>query len=122
MIAEAAMAAVTMLVGGDALRGLALANGLATTAPGKYVVLYDGHCRFCTAQSRNVEKLAKAGTLELVSFQEPGVLERFPGVTHEACMEAMHLITPSGRVYRGLEAAIRAVSTRKRSATLRTPS
>jgi predicted DCC family thiol-disulfide oxidoreductase YuxK len=76
------------------------------------VVLYDGHCKFCTAQSRNLLKLARPGAVELLDFQAPGVLDRFPGITHEACMRAMQLVTPGGRVYSGFEAAVRAVATR----------
>src|SRR5207244_1682801 len=47
-----------------------------------------------------------------VNFQEPNALARFPGLSHDACMTAMHLVTPDGRVYRGFEAAVRAVATR----------
>jgi predicted DCC family thiol-disulfide oxidoreductase YuxK len=85
----------------------------STTPPGKHhVVLYDGHCRFCTAQMKNLRKLAVPGTIEMVSFQEPGALDAFPGITHDACMRAMQLITPSGRVYQGFAAAAHAVATR----------
>lgn len=80
--------------------------------PGKAVVLYDGHCRFCQKQMRNLERLARPGALEPVSFQDPGVLERFEGLTWDQCMEAMHLVLPDGRVFRGMEAAVRAVATR----------
>jgi predicted DCC family thiol-disulfide oxidoreductase YuxK len=83
-----------------------------TTPPGRYVLLYDGRCKFCTAQVKNLLRLAKPGVLEAVSFQDPGVLERFPGVSHEACMRAMQLIAPDGRVYQGFEGAVRAVATR----------
>jgi predicted DCC family thiol-disulfide oxidoreductase YuxK len=83
-----------------------------TKPPPALVVLYDGHCQFCTAQVKNLIALARWGAVEAVDFQEPGVLERFPGLTHEACMQAMHLVTPDGRVYRGFEAAVRAVATR----------
>jgi len=56
--------------------------------------------------------LARPGAVEAVDFQMPGALERFPGVTHEACMRRMHLVTPDGKVYAGFEAAIRALATR----------
>lgn len=82
------------------------------SAPARAVVLYDGHCRFCKGQMKNLMRLAKPGALEPLSFQERGVLERFDGLTYEACMEAMHLVQPDGRVYRGMEAAVRAVATR----------
>ncbi len=84
-----------------------------TTPPGHYVVLYDGRCRFCTVQSENLVRLSRRGAVEAVSFQEVGVLERFPGLTQEACMERMHLVAPDGRIFRGFEAAVRAVATRR---------
>ena len=83
-----------------------------TIAPGKHVVLYDGQCKFCIAQSGKLLRWARAGSLELADFQDPRVLARFPGISHEACMGAMHLVTPEGRVYRGFEAAVRALATR----------
>ena len=76
------------------------------------MLLYDGHCRFCTAQGRNMLRLARPGAIELVSFQEEGVLARFHGLTHEACMKAMQLVAPDGRVFSGAEAAVRALGTR----------
>jgi predicted DCC family thiol-disulfide oxidoreductase YuxK len=83
-----------------------------TTPPGKNVVLYDGLCRFCVAQMQKLLKLAQPGSVEAVSFQEPGALDRFPGLTHDICMQAMCFITPEGRIYRGCEAAVRALATR----------
>lgn len=82
-------------------------------APERALVLYDGECRFCRAQMNNLLRLARPNALEPLSFQDEGVLERFEGITWEECMEAMHLITPDGRVYRGMEAAARAVTTRR---------
>jgi predicted DCC family thiol-disulfide oxidoreductase YuxK len=79
---------------------------------GRYVVLYDGLCRFCTAGATKLSQLARPGTIDLVNFQEPGVLERFPGVPLEACMRQMHLVTPGGRIYAGFEAAVQALATR----------
>jgi predicted DCC family thiol-disulfide oxidoreductase YuxK len=81
--------------------------------PGKYVVLYDGQCKFCTASSKRLLALAQPGAVEALDFQQPGVLERFPGITYEACMKEMQLITPDGRVYHGFEAAVRALATRR---------
>lgn len=83
-----------------------------TAPPGTYVVLYDGYCRLCTRGARKLTALARPGAVQAVSFQEPGVLDRFPGLTHAACMEAMYLVAPDGRLFRGFEAAVRAVATR----------
>jgi predicted DCC family thiol-disulfide oxidoreductase YuxK len=83
-----------------------------TTPPGKHVVLYDGHCKFCIAGSKRLLALARRGAVDAVDFQQPGVLERFPGLSHDDCMQAMQLVMPDGRVYSGFEAAVRAVATR----------
>jgi protein-S-isoprenylcysteine O-methyltransferase Ste14/predicted DCC family thiol-disulfide oxidoreductase YuxK len=83
-----------------------------TNPPGRYVVLYDGHCKFCTAGVKRLLALARPGALEAVSFQDPGALDPFPGVTREACMREMYLVTPDGRVYGGFEAAVQAIRTR----------
>jgi protein-S-isoprenylcysteine O-methyltransferase Ste14/predicted DCC family thiol-disulfide oxidoreductase YuxK len=83
-----------------------------TTPPGRNAMLYDGLCKFCTAGAKQLLAWAPAGSVELVNFQEPGVLARFPGVTHEACMRQMYLVTTDGRVYGGAEAAVRLVAMR----------
>jgi predicted DCC family thiol-disulfide oxidoreductase YuxK len=83
-----------------------------TTAPGRYVVLYDGLCKFCRAGANQLIALARPGAVELVNFQEPGALERFPGISFDACMRQMYLVRPDGRVYGGFEAAVQAVATR----------
>ncbi len=100
-----------LLVVVDLVRLALRARSQHTTAPGRCVVLYDGHCRFCTAQARNLERLTGKGRIELRSFQYEGVLAQFPGVTHESCMKAMQLITPGGRVHSGFAAAVHAVAT-----------
>lgn len=83
-----------------------------TTPPGGYVILYDGLCRFCTRQSRRLLSLARPGMVEVVNFQETSVLNRFPGISHDACMKAMHLVEPNGRVSKGPEAIVRVIATR----------
>lgn len=85
---------------------------LQTARQERYVVLYDGNCGFCEAQMRNLTALARPGAVQALNLHEPGVLARFPGLSHDECMTAMHLVTPEGRVYRGFEAAARAVATR----------
>jgi predicted DCC family thiol-disulfide oxidoreductase YuxK len=83
-----------------------------TTPPGRHVVLYDGACRFCQAGMKRLVAWARRGAIEPVDFQQPGALDRFPGLTHDACMRQMHLVTPAGKVYGGFEAAVRAMMTR----------
>ncbi|MCC6998603.1 MAG: DUF393 domain-containing protein [Deltaproteobacteria bacterium] len=98
-------------VAADESREPALATE-RTTPPGRWIALYDGHCKFCTAQAKNLLRVAPTGTIELSSFQDSGVLDAFPGVTYDACMRSMHLIAPDGRVYEGAEAIMQAVARR----------
>jgi predicted DCC family thiol-disulfide oxidoreductase YuxK len=84
-----------------------------TTPPGRYIVLYDGLCRFCQAGAHKLAALARPGVLDLLSYQELGVLDRFPGVPLEACQRQLHLITPDGRVFGGVEAIVQALATRR---------
>jgi predicted DCC family thiol-disulfide oxidoreductase YuxK len=95
----------------DTVRILARPS-LRTTPPARPVVLYDGHCRFCTATMKKLSALVPAGAVEELSFQEPGVLERFPGVTHEACMKELKLVATSGRVYGGVQAVVHTLALR----------
>ena len=79
---------------------------------GKYTILYDGQCPFCTARSRTLRKLARHGAIETVDFNQPGPLDSFPGISYDERMQAVHLVAPDGSVYKGIEAAVRAVATR----------
>ncbi|MGA9521901.1 MAG: DUF393 domain-containing protein [Myxococcaceae bacterium] len=79
-----------------------------TTSPGQDTVLYDGECRFCSKAARQLRSLT-AGEVMLLSFRDPGVLQRFPGITEEACNKAMHFVRSDGRVFKGAEAAVQAL-------------
>jgi predicted DCC family thiol-disulfide oxidoreductase YuxK len=74
-------------------------------------VLYDGDCRFCTRSARQIEKRFGRPNVSLRNFQEPGALDPYPGVTHDACMEKLHMVTSAGRVFAGAEAFARLVAT-----------
>src|SRR5205823_4307030 len=86
---------------------------MTTTAPGKYILIYDGLCRFCTAGAERFVRWMGRVDVERLDFQRPGVLDRFPGLTHGDCMKAMQLITPDGRVYQGAEAAAQGLATHR---------
>jgi predicted DCC family thiol-disulfide oxidoreductase YuxK len=85
---------------------------LVTTPPALPTILYDGHCSFCVAQMRRLARWLPRGRYVAESFQDAGVLDRFPGVTHEMAMQEMKLIDARGRVLGGAEAAVRAVALR----------
>jgi predicted DCC family thiol-disulfide oxidoreductase YuxK len=72
------------------------------------VVLFDGNCRFCTAQAKRItRRFPRALVAE--NFQEADVLAKYEdrGVTYEECMKQMQLVARTGRVYGGAEAVAR---------------
>jgi predicted DCC family thiol-disulfide oxidoreductase YuxK len=83
-----------------------------TTPPGRYLVFYDGHCKFCQEASDRLIRLARPNVVERIDFQAPGALDPFPGLTHRACMRQMYLATPDGRLYGGVEAIVHTLATR----------
>jgi predicted DCC family thiol-disulfide oxidoreductase YuxK len=80
-----------------------------TLAPGgsQLVVLYDGHCRFCTQSAKAIARRFGTDHVRTVNFQDDGVLASYPGVSYDACMKKMHVIDPAGRVYGGAGAVAR---------------
>jgi predicted DCC family thiol-disulfide oxidoreductase YuxK len=66
-------------------------------------LLYDGHCRFCRREVRRLHRMVGNAVTPL-SFQEPGVLERFPALTHGDCMRELKLIHEDGRIEGGVAA------------------
>ena len=78
-----------------------------------YVVLFDGHCPFCRAQAGRLARWSDRGVvIETRDFQEPGVLDAYPTLTHEQCMASMQLVGPDGHVWSGAEAVARLLMTR----------
>ena len=74
-------------------------------------LLYDGDCRFCTRSAHTIQRRFGRARVTLRNFQEPGVLEAHPSITHEAAMKKMHLVLDDGRVFAGAEAFARIVAT-----------
>jgi predicted DCC family thiol-disulfide oxidoreductase YuxK len=74
-------------------------------------VLYDGECRFCTRSAHTIQRRFGRDRVTLENFQEPGALQRHPGVTHAAAMRKMHVVTTDGRIFAGAEAIARIVAT-----------
>lgn len=68
-------------------------------------LLYDGDCGFCTRLAEWVAERDRGRKLRVEAYQGAPS----PPMTHElrtACAEALHAITPGGRVLRGGDATI----------------
>ncbi|MCP4639519.1 MAG: DUF393 domain-containing protein [bacterium] len=62
-------------------------------------LIYDGQCPLCTRAAEWVERRACSGSIELVPCQSKDRAARFPGISEEACMDAMQYVSVEGRVY-----------------------
>lgn len=59
--------------------------------PGAYVVIYDGHCKFCRANVRWISAIDQ-GKVAYVSLHDAIVKERWPELTYEQLMDHLYLI------------------------------
>jgi len=75
------------------------------------MLVYDGRCGFCVREAARLARWT-GDRVRLASFRDPAVLARHPGLSPEACEEAIHLVAPDGRVSRGAEAFARALALR----------
>ena len=69
----------------------------------RWTLIYDGDCEFCRRQVDRVRRRDRRGRIEPLPFQTVD-LTRY-GIELAAAEEAMHLVGPSGTVWRGAEAA-----------------
>lgn len=67
--------------------------------PGTDVVIYDGHCQFCSKQVGRLANWDRRKTLSFISLHDPLVSERYPDLTHEQLMEEMVLVDQQGQRY-----------------------
>ena len=75
------------------------------------VVLFDDECSLCTFQSRVITWLDWFNSVSLVPISTPRVADIAPRLTRTDLHEAIHCVTPSGRIYRGAR-CIRHISLR----------
>ncbi len=76
---------------------------VASEAPA--VLIYDGECAMCRASALWLMRLALSrGALEILPCRSEPRRARFPRVSDEACMAAMQLVLPDGRVLAGADA------------------
>ena len=65
------------------------------------VVIYDGQCPMCAGAVAWVERHAVQGAFEFLACQSSDRARRFPELAEAACLEAMQLVLPDGRILAG---------------------
>jgi len=75
--------------------------------PGPAVLIYDGDCSLCRASALWLLRRALAGgahEVEILPCRSAERRSRFPQVEEAACLAAMQLVLPDGRVLSGADA------------------
>lgn len=75
------------------------------------LVIYDGGCRICTGSLTWLQRLDRDHLFEARPLQDERIYAEYPGLTRAACEEAIHVLLPDGRIFRGAE-AIREIALR----------
>lgn len=70
----------------------------------RHIVLYDDECSMCTFQMKVLSWLDWFDVLALTPLSDPKAKEVAPRLTREQLIEAIHLVTPEGRIHRGARA------------------
>jgi len=68
------------------------------------VLIYDGECSVCRSAVEWVRIRSAPETFEYLSCHAGELPRRFPHVEKSACLAAMHLVLPDGRVLAGEQA------------------
>ncbi|PWU23799.1 MAG: hypothetical protein C5B48_07960 [Candidatus Rokuibacteriota bacterium] len=71
----------------------------------RVVVIYDASCALCVKSVTWISRHVVRGEIEFLPCQAAERRARFPLMEERACMEAMQLVLPDGRVLAGAAAA-----------------
>ena len=68
-------------------------------------LIYDGECAMCRASALWLMRRAlSSGQLEILPCRASVRVQRFPQVSEQACLTAMQLVLPDGRILAGADA------------------
>lgn len=66
------------------------------------ILIYDAECSLCCGCMNWIKSHAMdTDTFEFIACQSEKRKSRFPDIREEACLEALHLVTPDGRILAG---------------------
>lgn len=74
-------------------------------SPARAVLIYDADCGMCrTSALWLMRRALSSGALEILPCRSQVRVARFPQISEEACLTAMQLVLPDGRVLSGADA------------------
>src|SRR4030042_7009211 len=68
------------------------------------VLIYDGECPVCQGAADWIRARSGPDDFEFLSCHSEDLPRRFPTVEKSACLKAMHLVLPDGKVFAGEQA------------------
>jgi predicted DCC family thiol-disulfide oxidoreductase YuxK len=83
--------------------GQPISRGEGNT-PEKPVLIYDGECPVCRGAVEWIRRRSGPEAFEYLSCHAEELPRLFPSIEKGACLEAMHLVLPDGRVLAGGQA------------------
>jgi predicted DCC family thiol-disulfide oxidoreductase YuxK len=75
-------------------------------APSRYVIFYDGRCRFCTNSRRTVGRLPARAELQFVDINDARLMSRYPTIDPHAAQGQMFVLSPDGSLAGGFDAIV----------------
>ena len=75
-----------------------------TENPAADVMIYDGHCRFCTNQVQKLARWDRGKRLAFLSLHDPEVATRYPQLSYDELMKQIYVVTTGGQQYAGAAA------------------
>lgn len=76
----------------------------ADNSVGKDVVIYDGHCRICSAQMRRLARWDFGKRLAYLSLHDAAVAAHYPDLRHDDLMREMVVVDRKGGRHAGADA------------------
>ncbi len=79
-------------------------QGVPQKGPKRATLIFDGSCPICSGTVKWISENEREGAFEMLPCQSDALTSRFPQVERAACMRAMHLVLPEGKVFAGEQA------------------
>lgn len=70
----------------------------------KPLVVYDGECNICAGNLPWLHRLDWFRVFDDIPYQSQELYDRYPQVQRAECEQALHVVFPDGRIYRGSDA------------------
>ncbi len=67
-------------------------------------LIFDGSCPICASTVKWIGENEREGAFEMMPCQSDAMTSRFPEIERAACMQAMQLVLPDGKVLSGEKA------------------